>query len=132
MSLYEDPEHLARIEYEMARTWTKFRAGDTCRVVEGNVMLGELVTIKFPYAFPIDGKQSYITNETPCPFAEGELDFVKQDLYGGKKKGKIKSFDYKIVNKQPVRIQAIDQLEADSKLVEKLVNDGYCVRIPIK
>ncbi|WCK57441.1 hypothetical protein PP175_25580 (plasmid) [Aneurinibacillus sp. Ricciae_BoGa-3] len=83
MPLYENPERIAEVEEELSRTWTKFRAGDTCKVVGGYPdLIGLEVTIKFPYAFPIDGEQSYISNQTPCPFKESELEFVRQNLYG--------------------------------------------------
>lgn len=82
MPLYESPERQKEVEEELAHTWTKFRAGDTCKVVGGYPdLIDQEVTIRFPYAFPIDGEQSYISNQTPCPFKESELEFVRQELY---------------------------------------------------
>jgi hypothetical protein len=35
-----------------------------------------------PYAFPIDGEQSYISEQTPWLFNGRKLEFIRQNLYG--------------------------------------------------
>ena len=59
----------------------KYNIGDICELnLEG--WSKKQVTIKFPYYYDVDGKPSYVVNETPCSFAEDELKFIAKNNGG--------------------------------------------------
>jgi len=59
----------------------RYNIGDVCELnLEG--WNKKQVTIKFPYYYDVDGKPSYIVDETPCSFSEDELKLIAKNKSG--------------------------------------------------
>ena len=59
----------------------KYNIGDICELYLKGWDVQQ-VKIKFPYYYDVDGKSSYVVNETPCSFAEDELVLIAKNKSG--------------------------------------------------